>query len=61
MKKFYASFYGPSNAELAVVGDFDEQEVNQFTTALSSNWKSRQPYARIVRPYREVPMVNDSG
>ncbi len=60
VKKFYASFYGASNAELAVVGDFDEQEVNQFTMALSSNWKSRPPYARIVRPYREVPMINDT-
>ena len=26
-KKFYADFYGASNAELAVVGDFDAAEV----------------------------------
>jgi zinc protease len=60
IKKFHGSFYGASNGELAVVGDFDVQEVTRFASGLSSDWKSRQSYARIVRPYRDVPVANES-
>src|SRR5580693_885068 len=40
VKNFYADFYGASNAELAVVGDFDVAEVQKLATELLGNWKS---------------------
>jgi zinc protease len=60
VKKFYADFYGATDGELAVVGDFDEGEIAKLGKELSHNWKSRQSYARVVRPYKEVPSVNQS-
>ena len=43
-KKFYTDFYGASNAELAVVGDFDAAEVEKLAGELFGSWKSPQPY-----------------
>lgn len=60
VKKFYSDFYGGTNGELAVVGDFNEQEIAKLAGDLSSNWKSRMPYARVARPFKEVPPVNQS-
>ena len=34
VKKFYADFYGASNAELAIVGDFDPAEIQKLATEL---------------------------
>jgi zinc protease len=59
-KKFYADFYGAQQGELAVVGDFDEQETARLATDLFSNWKSARPYARIGEIYRDVAPINRS-
>lgn len=59
-KKFYSDFYGASNAELAVVGDFDPKEIQALATELFSNWKSPRPYARVPNPYQEVAPLNSS-
>ncbi|MDX2042138.1 MAG: pitrilysin family protein [Acidobacteriota bacterium] len=58
VKKFYADFYGASNGELSVVGDFDEKEVAKLTTDLFGNWKSKMPYARIGETFRDIAAVN---
>jgi len=60
VKKFYADFYGASNGELAVVGDFDPKEVSVLAADLFGNWKSPQPFTRVARPYQDVPMLNQS-
>jgi zinc protease len=60
VKKFYSDFYGASNAELAVVGDFDPKEVTALAGELFSGWKSPSPFTRVPRPYREVAAVNQS-
>ncbi len=59
-KKFYADFYGASNAELAVVGDFDPAEVRKVAEELFSSWKSPKPYAVIKRDWRKLAPVNTS-
>ncbi len=58
VKKFYADFYGASNGELAVVGDFDEKEVAKLTNDLFGNWKSKMPYARIGETFRDIAAIN---
>ena len=58
VKKFYADFYGASNGELAVVGDFDEKEIAKLTNDLFSTWKSKVPYARIGETFRDVAAIN---
>jgi zinc protease len=59
-KKFYADFYGASNAELAVVGDFDAAEVEKLATELFDKWKSPQPYKAVTRTWAKIDTVNQS-
>ncbi len=57
---FYRDFYGASNAELAVVGDFDAEALQKQAGSLFKGWTSKQRYARVISPYRDVPSVNQS-
>jgi zinc protease len=51
LKAFHAKYYGASDAELAVVGDFDPAEVRALVEQLFGGWKSPSPYARVPDPY----------
>ena len=59
-KKFYADFYGASNAELAVVGDFDAAEVQKLAEELFSSWKSPKPYSVVKRSWKKLNPVDDT-
>ncbi|MEJ7622715.1 MAG: pitrilysin family protein [Pyrinomonadaceae bacterium] len=57
-KKFYTDFYGASNGQLTVVGDFDEKEISALTQKLFGYWKSPTTFTRIKSEYRAVaPLV----
>jgi len=58
VRKCYSDFYGASNSELAVVGDFDPAEITRLAGELFGDWKSPGPYARIPLRYVELPPVN---
>lgn len=58
VKEFYRDFYGANHSELAVVGDFDHQEVAKLAHELFGRWKSKVPYARIPDIYRDVAPAN---
>jgi zinc protease len=60
VKKFYAAFYGASHLQMAVIGDFDEAAVTTLLQEGLGAWKSTQPFARVTRPYFDVPAVNRS-
>jgi zinc protease len=51
LKKFHAQFYGASNAELAIVGDFDPEAMRALATELFGAWKSPGTYARVPDPF----------
>ncbi|MBI4293717.1 MAG: insulinase family protein [Betaproteobacteria bacterium] len=55
VKRCYADFYGASNSELAVVGDFDPEEITRVAIELFGAWSSPKPYQRIQSPYYEAP------
>jgi zinc protease len=59
-KKFYQDFVGASNAELAVVGDFDAQEIGKLAAELFGTWKSPAPFERVIDPYQKITPVNTS-
>jgi zinc protease len=59
-EKFYKATVGASNAELAVVGDFDPAEIGKLAGDLFGSWKSPAPYQRVSDPYRKVDIVNRS-
>jgi zinc protease len=52
IKGGYRKFYGASHAELAMVGDFDEQAVQRTLEETLGRWKSPTSFERIVTPYR---------
>ncbi len=60
VKKFYKDFYGASNGQMTIVGDFDEKEVSALTQELFGSWKSPQPFTRIKSEYRAVSPINKS-
>ena len=47
---FHTQFYGASNAEMAIVGDFDPAAMRVLVTELFGNWKSPGVYARVPNP-----------
>ena len=60
LKKFHSDFYGSSNGEVSVVGDFDAEEVQKAIGAELGNWKSPKPYAQLKNPYRTVEPLNQA-
>jgi zinc protease len=60
IRKFHADFFGASNAELAVVGDFDAAEIQKLATSLFGNWKSPSPYTTIQRPWHKIEPVTQT-
>lgn len=60
VKKFYNTFYGASNATMAVVGDFDAAEIQNLTTQLFGNWKSKAPYKRMEARLFKVTPINEA-
>jgi zinc protease len=60
VKKFYTEFFGLTNAELAVVGDFDEKVVQDAAEKMLSGWKSKQPFVRIPEKFQEIGQINQN-
>ena len=60
VRRFHSEFYGASNAEIAVVGDFDTQEVTRLAGELFGDWNSPRKFARLVSRNRDVPAVNQT-
>ncbi len=59
-KKFYRHFYGASNAELAVVGDFDPAAVKKEIEGLFGAWKSPARFERIQTGFQQIAPVNQT-
>jgi zinc protease len=57
-KKFYQQFYGASEGEFTVVGQFDKAGIQKLGEDLFGNWKGAAPYARILSPYRKMDPEN---
>jgi zinc protease len=58
---YWQKFWGGSDAEVAVVGDFDPAEVKALLTKTFGDWKSPVRHQRIVRSYIDkVPGLLDS-
>jgi zinc protease len=58
VRKFYAQFYGASNAVLVVAGQFDKEEVGKLAAGLFGDWKSSSPYQQVLTPYRKIEPMN---
>ena len=58
--RFYNDFYGASNAQLTVVGDFDQKEVAAIVNDVFGTWKSPRAFKRVPSLFKDVPAVNQS-
>ncbi|MBU6468583.1 MAG: insulinase family protein, partial [Betaproteobacteria bacterium] len=54
VKVFYQHFYGASQGELAVVGDFDPVAIKSVVNKDLDQWLSQAPYALVLNEY-QVP------
>jgi zinc protease len=59
-RAFYKHFYGASNGDLAVVGDFDPAQVKKEIETLFGDWKSPAHFERIKFGFQKVAAVNQS-
>ncbi|MGQ0508491.1 MAG: M16 family metallopeptidase [Myxococcaceae bacterium] len=53
LQAFHATFYGPSNGEIALVGDVPAETTAQVKK-LFGGWKSPSPFERVPLKYQEV-------
>ncbi len=60
VRQFHREFYGASEGELSLIGDFDAAEVQKLAASLLGNWKSPKPYAEIRRPHQKVAAARQS-
>jgi len=58
VKQAHRDFTGFSNAEVAIVGDFDAAEVLAALERLFGRWNSPLTYKRIENPYQDVAAAN---
>ena len=58
VKQFHSSFYGASNAELGVVGDFDPEAIMKTASTAMGSWKSPKPFTQVKNPYRRIEPVS---
>ncbi|MGE0493615.1 MAG: M16 family metallopeptidase [Vulcanimicrobiota bacterium] len=59
-RTFYQNFYGASQGEIAVVGDFDPETIKPLLEQLFGDWKSPAAYARIPEEANLVGPINET-
>lgn len=60
VRKFYKDFYGASNATISLVGDFDENDMTNLITESFGQWKSTQPFERIISKKMPYSILNEN-
>ena len=60
VQQFHRDFYGASNAQLTVIGDFDQKEIASLTTQLFGTWKAPQPFTRVPTVFADAAPANQS-
>ena len=59
VRKFHKDFYGASDATMAVIGEFDENQAKQIITEGVGAWKSPMPYKRVETKFFDPKPVVD--
>ena len=56
-RDFWSSFYGAEGGTIAVVGDFDPDEVVAVLEELFGDWDAPEAYERVAAPHHDVETV----
>jgi zinc protease len=54
LRAFHDKFYGASNMQISVVGDFNEKVVVKTLNELFGDWEAKQQYTRVAHPYMKM-------
>jgi zinc protease len=54
VRQFYKQFYGASEGEIVISGQFDPVQMKKLVTELFGDWKSASRYERISNTYDKV-------
>lgn len=54
LKAFHKDFYGASNGEVVIIGDFDPESTQTQLSALFNDWKSPKPYTRVAKSFKTI-------
>jgi zinc protease len=57
-RQYYKQFYGASEGEIVISGQFDPAQMKKLVTELFGDWKSPSPYARLHYSYVPVAPIN---
>ncbi|MEO5692134.1 MAG: pitrilysin family protein [Usitatibacter sp.] len=60
VKRFHEQFYGAQQAEIAIVGDFDEARITQVLKEIFAGWKPKVAYERVPNPFQDVAAQDKS-
>ena len=58
VKQFHSGFYGASNAEVAIVGDFEPEAVMKVVSSGLGTWKSPKPFLQMKTPAMKIDAVS---
>jgi len=58
LKDFHSTFYGSQNADVSVVGDFDQDQVKASVSELFDGWVSDVEYERVPAKFADVDGIN---
>ncbi len=57
-RQYYKQFYGASEGEIVISGQFDPAQMKKLVTDLFGDWKGPSPYARLRYSYVPVAPIN---
>jgi zinc protease len=55
LKKLHSDFLTPEHADLAIVGDFDPDEIIPLCEKVLADWKAKEPYERLAEKSPNKP------
>jgi zinc protease len=58
VRKFHKDFYGASNADLSIVGDFDVATISELIGSEFGSWTSPARYERVAGEFFDIAPVN---
>src|SRR6185436_17187148 len=54
LRDFHKDFFGASNAEVVVIGDFDPEQVRALLAGRLDGWKSPKPFSDVLTLYADL-------
>ena len=60
VRRFFADFYGSSDGELSVIGDFDPKDITATASERFGGWQSPRLFTRVAETFHDVAPMTQS-